>query len=149
MSFIDRVIDFLTARRVTIAEESMLPTLRPGNRVVFSGRGARGATLNRGDIVLVRAPGAGGRLDVKRVVGLPGETVLIRGPVVQIDGKPLPEPYLAEWAREGEGPQVEFQAGDREYVVLSDNRVHPGAVDFRRYGPIARERIVGVMVRRF
>jgi signal peptidase I len=153
VNIIDRVVDLLVARRMTIAEESMLPTLRPGDGVVFSKRALRDGGPRRGDIVLVRAPNGSGRLDVKRVVGLPGETVSIRKATVEIDGKPLDEPYLADWARAGASAtsttRLELHLGPDQFAVLSDNRVHPGAVDSRRYGPVGRTRIVGAMARRF
>ncbi len=102
--------------------------------------------------MLVRAPEGSGRLDVKRVVGLPGERLSVIGSTVEIDGKPLDEPYLADWAQaspSAASPGVDLQLGPDEFAVLSDNRVHPGAVDSRSYGPIRRSRIVGVMARRF
>lgn len=156
MSLIDYVLDFLTARRMTIAEESMLPSLRPGDRVAFSARPLRKEAIRRGDIVMVRAPDVSDRIDVKRVVGLPDETVKVSGAVVSIDGQPLDEPYLASWATsrnriwvDDNYPPVEWKLGPDQYVVLSDNRVHPGAVDSRRYGPASRSQIIGKMVRRF
>ncbi|MBI4305447.1 MAG: signal peptidase I [Chloroflexi bacterium] len=91
------LLDFLTERRVTIVEESMVPNLRPGDRAVFSRRALRRAGPKRGEIVLVRAPG-GGRLDVKRVIGLPGEAIEVRTSGVLVNGRVLVEPYLASRA---------------------------------------------------
>jgi signal peptidase I len=151
MTPLNRLFDFFGSRRMTIAEESMLPSLRPGDGVVFSRRTHREGGLRRGEIVLVRAPAGSGRLDVKRVVGLPGEHLSVRGSRVEINGKLLDEPYLADWVRTDgpPAPPVELQLHADEFAVLSDNRVHPGAVDSRRYGPVRRAQIIGRYVRRF
>lgn len=150
MKLADRIFDFLTSRRMTIAEESMLPALRPGQVIAFSRSGPRRNGPGRGDIVLIRPPDGFGRLDVKRIVGLPGETVSIRGGSVEINQQRLDEPYLADWARTGGTSDlyVQIRLSPDEFAVLSDNRVHPGAVDSRRYGPLGRSRIVGVLSRR-
>lgn len=67
--------------------ESMLPTLPPGQRIAVGP--ARGLP-RRGDVVVVRRPE---REVVKRVVGLPGERVRLVGGRLEIDGRPVPEPY--------------------------------------------------------
>ena len=148
-NLIERALDFLTSKRMTIAEESMLPTLRPRERVVFSARAYRRQAPARGDVILVRAPDNSARLDVKRIVGLPGEKVALSGTRITIDGAALDEPYLFGWTPAGEGASMEWTLGGDEYIVLSDNRHHPAAVDSRRYGPVKRQHLLAKMVRRF
>lgn len=76
---------------------------------------------------------------IKRVIGLPGETVEIRDSTVLIDGTPLREPYLApDLTMRDEGPW-EVPAG--QYFVMGDNR--NSSNDSRRFGAINRDRIVG------
>ncbi len=81
----------------------------------------------RGDIVIFNAPSGDGEKYIKRVIGLPGETVTIENAQVYIDGEPLDEPYL-ESNQEGEdawnvnaGP-YEFKVPENSYLMLGDNR---------------------------
>ena len=74
---------------------SMLPTLQVGDRIVVI---KFGYTIHRGDIVVFKRPpkdvGTADKDLVKRVIGLPGETISSRGNTVLINGKPLAEPWL-------------------------------------------------------
>jgi signal peptidase I len=107
------------------------------NRLVY-----RFHAPERGDIVVFTTPaaarsacGAGGTF-VKRIVGLPGETVSMRDGVVLIDGAPLREPYLA-----GRGSESgEWLAGEG-YFVLGDNRAR--SCDSRRWGSVPRGDVIG------
>ncbi|MBM3960124.1 MAG: signal peptidase I [SAR202 cluster bacterium] len=144
-----RLLDYLTARRMTIAGESMLPTLVPGDRAVFSVRAYRKADPARGDIVLLRQPSGEGRLDVKRVVGLPGETVVVAGGAVSINGERLQETYLNDLAEAPARTESSWSLGAHSYIILSDNRDARGVVDSRTYGVVKREAIVGKFLRTF
>lgn len=75
---------------------------------------------------------------IKRVIGLPGETVEIRDNRVLIDGVPLVEPYLPEVFMPDEGP---FEVGEDEVFVMGDNR--NASFDSRRFGPIDQDDLVG------
>src|SRR6202167_285027 len=73
---------------------SMTPTLMPGDRIIVN---KLSSTIHRGDIVVFRDPPAdrgGPPTLVKRVIGLPGETISSEGGTVLINGKPLAEPWL-------------------------------------------------------
>lgn len=80
---------------------------------------------------------------VKRIVGLPGEQVEVRGNAVWIDGQPLPEPYRQPATDEPdaapEGEPLRLEAG--QYFVLGDNRLN--SEDSRVWGPVGRDRLVG------
>ena len=75
---------------------------------------------------------------VKRVVGLPGETVAVRNGTVYVDGVGLAEPYLERRDRSNARPLV---LGDGEYYVIGDNR--PNSNDSRSWGAVPEENIVG------
>ena len=76
---------------------------------------------------------------IKRVVGLPGETIEIRNNTVFIDGEPLDEPYLADNVRMRRfGPET---IPADHYFVMGDNR--SSSLDSRSTGPIHGDRIVG------
>ena len=98
----------------------------------------------RGDIIVFKFPEDESKDFIKRVIGLPGETVEVRDKVVYIDGKPLTEPYVLHTradilpVRDNFGPYV---VPDGEYFMMGDNR--EGSYDSRWWGPVKREKIVG------
>jgi len=100
---------------------------------------------HRGDVIVFNAPkqavldcGQGGTY-VKRLVGLPGETISARDGHVYINGQRLNEPYLAP----GRGFTSPFvrHLGQGQYFMMGDNR--PLSCDSRRWGPITRSEMVG------
>ena len=104
----------------------------------------------RGDVVVFDVPpaaeakcGAGGTF-VKRIVGLPGETLqlrLIRSlEFVYIDGRKLQEPYVQP-KRRGFGPEQKWKIPEDQYFVMGDNRSQ--SCDSTEWGPVARENLIG------
>ena len=92
----------------------------------------------RGDVVVFHIRDRQSADLVKRVIGLPGETVEMREGRVYIDGELLPEPYLAGFD-DADGPPVLVPAD--HYFVLGDNR--SVSYDSRIMGPIPQEDIIG------
>lgn len=117
--------------------ESMAPTLGPGARIAVVPR--RVAPLRRGDVVIVRDPREPGRTTVKRLIGLPGELVEVRGGRLTIDGLAYLEGYVT--ARVGEAVAV---LGDEQVFVMGDNRA--GSTDSRAYGPVTIDLVEAVAV---
>lgn len=99
-----------------VAGESMNDTLVTGDVVLLTRFDYIAETPDRGDIVQLEIPGRDG-LYLKRVIGLPGETVEIIGGVVHINGQALDEPYatLSE-------DDFKLTLYADEYFVLGDNR---------------------------
>ena len=93
----------------------------------------------RGSIVVFEFPLSPDRNFVKRVVGLPGETLSIKRGVTYIDGKPLDEPYVKS-PKLSENAEYPKLASD-EYFVIGDNR--PYSNDSRHWGPVPLEKIIG------
>ncbi|KKT57572.1 signal peptidase I [Candidatus Amesbacteria bacterium RIFOXYB1_FULL_47_13] len=99
----------------------------------------------RGDVVVFHAPPPYDSDFIKRIVGLPGETVLIRENKVYLNDKALEEEYIPSnfvtsekaFLREG----VPYKIPDGYYIVFGDNRSYSS--DSREWGPIARKAIVG------
>jgi signal peptidase I len=126
-----------------IPSESMEPTLIDRDRVVVNKVSYRLHDVNRGDLVVFDRPPAEPvtQIDelIKRVIGLPGETVEARDGSIYIDGRRLEEPYLAD----GEythafGPVT---VADEQVFVMGDNRGN--SRDSRVFGPIDEDLIVG------
>jgi len=114
---------------------SMEPTIAVGDRIWTDKFLVRWGALQRGDIVVFEPPFPTESPYLKRVIGLPGETVEIRDGSVWINGKPLTEPYAAEADYEY-GPVLIPQD---QYLVLGDNR--NVSYDSHRWGLVERERI--------
>jgi signal peptidase I len=143
------------AQMFYIPSGSMLPTLQIGERIVVDKLSYRLHPVHRGDIVVFRKPPLE-QADysdlVKRVIGLPGDTISALDGKVYIDGKPLPEPWLPQPLPvttpsplpEGFSLNRPFTVPAGEYYVMGDNRTD--SEDSRYFGPISRHLIVGKMV---
>jgi signal peptidase I len=156
------VIKSLVMQAFFIPSGSMLQTLQIGDRVLVEKISLRFGEPERGDIIVFRRPGLEqegfsvaatwrdflegiglsepdpDRDLIKRVVGLPGETVELVDGVVVIDGRPLDEPYTAVETRSF--PPVTI--ADGEYYVLGDNRGN--SLDSRfSLGTIPEDNIIG------
>jgi signal peptidase I len=94
----------------------------------------------RGDVVAIRLAGEH-VMFMKRIVGLPGETVDFIGGQLVVDGKPIPEPYLKFPCNWDHPPRTPRKLGPNEYFFVGDNRAMPA--EDHTYGAAERERIVG------
>jgi signal peptidase I len=112
-----------------------------------------GAHYGRSDIVFFATPeaaklrcGSGGTY-VKRIIGLPGETVRERvvdgAGFIFIDGKKLDEPYVQP-SRRDSGPEKTWQVPQDEYFLLGDNRA--SSCDSRVFGPVPADRLNAKLV---
>jgi len=120
-------------RRYEIAEESMEPMLSAGDYLIAQ---TRSGPLRRGDIVIFCHPANADLELVKRVVGLPGESVTLSNGQVHINGAVLAEPWADGPAR----PDGEWQLNQSEVFVLGDNRAASSS-DSRQVGPIGESAI--------
>ncbi len=127
---------------------SMLPTLQIGDRIIVI---KFGYTIHRGDIVVFKRPPQDlGTQDadlVKRVIGLPGETISSRGSTVLINGVPLKEPWLP--ALEGQCTEAAenittTKIPPADYFVMGDCR--GDSADSRSWGTLAGSLVVGRVV---
>jgi signal peptidase I len=104
-----------------VPSTSMTPTIEKGDRVMADMRAFSAREPERGDVVVVKRDGI---TYVKRVIGLPGETVSINGGIVSINGNPITESYVSLT----EGPEAfgrDFQATEvpaHSYFLLGDAR---------------------------
>ena len=126
-----------------IPSGSMEPTLMVGDKVLVNKLAYDFHKVHRGDVVVFRKPPKDYTPNIKdlikRVIGLPGETISASGGSVYIDGHPLKEPWLPKGVTTADFPPVHIPTGD--YFVMGDNRGN--SADSRVIGPISGKLIVG------
>lgn len=131
-----------------VPSESMEKTIMTGDRFF----GNRLAYLfddpERCDIVVFKYPDDESQLFVKRVIGLPGETVEIKDGKVYINGSetPLDDSFTPETPTGDYGPYV---VPDGSYFMLGDNRNHSGDSRFWKQPYVEKEKIVGKAIFRY
>ncbi len=121
-----------------VSGECMQPHLFTGERVLANKLVYHFASPHRGDIVIFDYPKDTRQIFVKRIIGLPGETVAIQNGQVMIDGRRLPEPYKTFAAHGDMAPQ--FILHD-QFFVMGDNR--DVSDDSRYWGDLPRRDIIG------
>ncbi len=117
------VIQFV--RPTVVKESSMEPTLYENNYLLLSKQAYRFKDPERGDIIVFRSAleddeRGGTKLLIKRVIGLPGEHLVLKKNKVYIDGEKLSEPYIKD-ADDVPG-EVDMTVPEGEYFVMGDNR---------------------------
>ena len=139
-----------SVRVAAVTGSSMEPSLHEGSRIVFDRLTVRFTGINRGDVIVFRNPKDAGITEVKRVVGLPGERVLIEGGTISVTP---PGGRLQEFPQGtligGSGGIGDFtiQLGPEEYFVLGDNRKK--STDSRDFGAVRPVNIKGRVIYSF
>jgi signal peptidase I len=123
-----------------IPSESMLPTLEVGDRVFVNKFVYRLGEPERGDIVVFRTLEGGGEDLIKRVVGVPGDSVSVRGGALFVNGERWEEPYLNDEFPDGSfyDPTI---VPEGHVFVMGDNRAN--SRDSRVFGPVPLRSIQG------
>lgn len=123
----------------------MEPNFSSGDYLVVDEVSYRFRNPERGEVIVLHNPTQENEFFIKRIVGLPGEEVVITRDRVLIDDKPLDESYLPDGFT-SKGDYL-FQLDQGEYFVMGDNRAQ--SYDSRSWGPLGREQIVGTVRLRF
>lgn len=132
-------INALSAR-VRVDGFSMIPTLQNGEYILVNKLAYKTGQPNRGDIIVFRLPGDETQDLIKRVIGLPGDTVKVSDGIVTINGEKLEEPYIAQ------NPLYfgEWTIPPGNLFVLGDNR--NDSRDSHQWGMLPFENIIGKSV---
>lgn len=130
------VVNLITAR-IRVEGISMEPSLHDGEFVVVNRLAYRWGEPERGDVIVFHFPSDPRRRFIKRVIGLPGETVTIRDGQLLINGSVLEEPYLDEEPRY----HGDWRIAPNEVFVLGDNRNNSS--DSQNWGPLDINEIIG------
>ena len=132
-----------------MSSDSMAPTLVKGDRLFVDKRIYRRLQPQRGDIVVYLPPAKSGRKYLQRIVGLPTETIEIKGGMIFINGVSLEGlPYqnihyqnTGNYAKVGQSVKIPSDS----YFILGDNS--PSSMDSRYLGFIPRKNILGKVTR--
>ncbi len=137
----------LTTVRFNVQGSSMVPSFEEDQFLIVSRMNYLLGQPDRGDVVVFHNPDDPTEDFIKRVIGLPGEMVEIRGTQVFVNGKPLDEPYIKEQCSPSSCNDRTWQLGADEYFVMGDNRNR--SKDSRSFGPVLYNHLVGEVVVRY
>lgn len=132
--------------RVTVDGDSMEPVLCDGDSVWVNKLSYHLEKPERYDIIVFRYRYRDGRYYMKRIIGLPGETVQIADGSVYVDGELLDESYGMEPIEKAKRAEEPVVLGDGEYFVLGDNRNHSTDSRDSDVANVAKEQITGKVV---
>lgn len=128
----------VTVQAYTVQYSCMLPNIEEGEWLMVSKASYFFSDPKRGDVIVFNPPVSSQYPYIKRVIGLPGETVEVRDGKVFINGIPLIEEYIKEPPNYTMAPKV---IPEGEYFVLGDNRNN--ANDSHAGWTVPRENIIG------
>jgi signal peptidase I len=136
-------IRLFIAQPFIVSGSSMEPTFHDKQYLIVDEISYRFDNPERGDVIVFRYPADESRYLIKRIIGLPGETVAIEGNQITVTTREgerveLDEPYVVN---EGNGNSLTLVLNDDQYFVLGDNR--PASSDSRIWGPLEEHEIVG------
>ena len=130
-----------------VGSESMVPTLKVWDRILINKLAYEVGEPERGDIALFENQEGGEEPLIKRVVGLPGDTVEVREGRLLLNGEPQREPYLNRSPRGRQAPYGPTRVPEDHYFMMGDNRTR--SHDSRFFGPVPEEDLIGEALLRF
>jgi signal peptidase I len=137
----------LASVRFIVEGPSMQPNFHDGNFLIVSRINYLLGKPDHGDIVVFHYPNNTKEDYIKRIIGVPGDTVEIRDTQVYIDGRLLEEPYINEPCNTSSCRDHIWELGPDEYFVMGDNRNHSS--DSRSFGPVNQKYFVGEVIVRY
>lgn len=139
------LIYLFVAQPHRVSGNSMFPNFRSGDLIMTDKITYRFSEPKRGDIVVFKNPRNENEDFIKRVMAVPGDTIMVQDSKVYVNNQLLSEPYLSlNPPTYGKGYLIDGQpvkTGDNQYFVFGDNREHSS--DSREWGPIGKEKIIG------
>ncbi len=141
--FVVLPIRLYIAQPFIVSGSSMDPTFLNGEYLIVDEISYRFENPQRGDVIVFRFPQDTSKFFIKRIIGLPGETVVLDGTTARIEndahpeGFALDEAYLVNNSRNS----LRITLADDEYFVMGDNR--PASSDSRIWGPLSKDHIIG------
>lgn len=119
-----------------VSGSSMYPTFHNGEYLIVDELSKFVGTYQRGDVVILRYPSDPSKYFIKRIIGLPGETVTIRDGVVSITSATQTTPILLDepYVKNPKYDNLSRTLDNAEYFVMGDNRAQSS--DSRIWGPV-------------
>lgn len=136
-------IRMFIAQPFVVSGESMFPTFDDGQYLIVDEISYLTKGPHRGDVVIFKYPNDPSRFFIKRIIGLPNETVQIKGDVVKIINTEHPEGFVLkeDYVNEKFSVNQTYKTGTDEYFVMGDNRNKSS--DSRSWGMLPRKLMVG------
>lgn len=137
-------IRMFVAQPFIVSGASMVDTFQNGEYLIVDQLTYHFESPERGDVIIFRYPRDPSKFFIKRVIGIPGDTVKIQGTTVTITNENYPgglvldEPYIEDMQPSGDLTEI---LGDREYFVMGDNRNQSS--DSRVWGVLQEQNIIG------
>ncbi|MEK7088825.1 MAG: signal peptidase I [Patescibacteria group bacterium] len=131
------------AQPFIVSGSSMVPTFEDGQYLIVDEISYRLGNPERDDVVVFRYPNDKTKFFIKRIIGLPNETIDIKGNTVTIinkehlSGFTLDQSYIKNTANNN----IHFELKSDEYFVMGDNR--PASSDSRYWGAVSRKLLIG------
>jgi signal peptidase I len=137
------VVQKFIIRPFVVNGASMDPTLTTGDYLLIDEVTYKLREPERGDVVVFRAPPEPSKFFIKRIIGLPGDTVSISGSKVTITNSQYPEGFVLSesFITHNSSNQLIKKVPEGEYFVMGDNR--SGSFDSRSWGTLPKEEISG------
>lgn len=131
------------AQPFVVSGNSMYPTFHNGEYLIVNEAAKYVGEYHRGDVVILRYPNDPSKYFIKRVIGLPGETVIIESGVVSIlkAGENTPRPLNEPYVKNPKSDNLSRLLSQSEYFVMGDNRAQSS--DSRVWGPVPEELMDG------
>ncbi|MDD6386237.1 signal peptidase I [Lactobacillus equicursoris] len=143
------IFSFFLANEV-VSGPSMQPTFEDGDRLIA----VRHFTPKRNAVVIIKAPNQSGAMYIKRLIGLPGDTVQSKNDVLYINGKKTAQPYLNNKYQKADHlagvtytNNFKIKLKENQYWVMGDHR--DVSNDSRRFGAVSRGAILSKVVLRY
>ena len=145
------VVYLFVAQPNQVKGASMDPTFGSGDYIFTSKVTYKLRLYHRGDIIVFKSPHNPDIEYIKRIIGVPGDVVMVKDGEVFVNGRQLKEDYIAAktnlweggFSKNGEGNKIE----DGMLFVMGDNR--PRSSDSREFGPITQESVIGQVFYRY
>lgn len=145
------VVYLFVAQPNQVKGASMDPTFATGDYIFTSKVTYKMRSFHRGDVVVFKSPHNPDIEYIKRIIGVPGDVVMVKDNEVFVNGRQLTENYIAAktnlweggFSKNGEGTTV----ADGMLFVMGDNR--PRSSDSREFGPITQSSVIGQVFYRY
>jgi len=145
------VVYLFVAQPNQVKGASMDPTFATGDYIFTSKVTYKMRSFHRGDVVVFKSPHNPDIEYIKRIIGVPGDVVMVKDSEVFVNGRQLTENYIAAktnlweggFSKNGEGTTV----AEGMLFVMGDNR--PRSSDSREFGPITQASVIGQVFYRY